>query len=69
VTTTRISPTRLDVEIAASAYALFVHLVSARPDLRFSDNHLDLAAGERCTVRVTAANAISPHELRVRSWG
>ncbi|MDB5470087.1 MAG: Beta-mannosidase [Caulobacter sp.] len=65
---TRIAPDVLRLDISAQAYAPFVHLVSDRPDLRFDDNYFDLAAGESRSVRVTAASAVSPHDLAVRSW-
>ena len=39
-------PTILQVELEAEVYLAYVHLVSERPDLVFSDNHFDLAAGE-----------------------
>lgn len=60
----------LTVEIAADRYLAFVHLETERPDLRFSDNYFDLAAGERATVRVTSASGrgISPADIAVRCW-
>lgn len=68
VTITRIAPAELKVDLAAAAYLPFVHLVSARPDLRFSDNYFDLTAGERHTVMVTAAAPVGACDIAARSW-
>jgi beta-mannosidase len=58
----------LDVEIDASAYLAFVHLVSDRADLEFSDNHFDLSAGERRTLRVTGTSPVGPDDIALRCW-
>lgn len=58
----------LEIELSAETYVAFVHLVSDRADLVFSDNHFDLATGERRTVTVTAEVAISPEDITVRCW-
>lgn len=67
-TVSRLSSTRLQVELTAETYLAFVHLISARPDLRFTDNHFDLAAGDRRTVMVTGDRAIGPGDVTVRCW-
>jgi beta-mannosidase len=64
----RLGPAALRVRLNASAYLAFVHLVSDRPDLRFDDNHFDLAAGESRTVVVTGSAAFGPTDLTVRCW-
>lgn len=46
----------------------FVHLVSDRPDLRFSENHFDLAAGEVRTIAVTGSTPFGPRDVTVRCW-
>jgi len=58
----------LEIELSAEAYLAFVHLVSDRADLVFSDNHFDLGAGERRTVTVSGANPISANDIAVRCW-
>lgn len=63
-----ISPTELRVDLTADAWLAFVHLTTARPDLRFGDNHFDLAAGERRSILVTAAEPFGPEDLTVRCW-
>ncbi len=61
-------PNSLEVTLEAATYLAFVHLVSDRADLRFSDNFLDLAAGERRTIRVSAPTSLSPEDVTVRCW-
>lgn len=58
----------LDIDLGAKAYLAFVHVVSDRPDLVFSDNHFDLAAGERRTISVTGAWPVASDEIAVRCW-
>ncbi|MES2861427.1 MAG: glycoside hydrolase family 2 protein [Pseudomonadota bacterium] len=65
---TRMGPSELRVDLSASTWLAFVHLVTERTDLRFSDNHFDLAAGERRTVHVTADTALGADDLTVRFW-
>ncbi|RZJ32541.1 MAG: hypothetical protein EON85_00750 [Brevundimonas sp.] len=64
----RLSATKLRVTLGAPTWLAFVHLTSRRADLRFSDNHFDLAAGEHRTVTVTAASAFGPDDLTIRCW-
>lgn len=64
----RRSATELDVTLSADDWLAFVHLTSPRADLRFSDNHFDLAAGELRTIRVTGTSPIGPGDLTVRCW-
>ena len=61
-------PDSLEMTLGATTYLAFVHLVSDRADLRFSDNFLDLAAGERRTIRVSAPTPLSPGDVAVRCW-
>jgi beta-mannosidase len=68
VTMTRLAPTRLQIDMRADVCLLFVHLVSARPDLRFSDNHFDLVAGETRRVIVEGSSLLSAEDLIVRCW-
>ena len=58
----------LDVDLSAEAYLAFVHLVSDRADLTFSDNHFDLGAGESRTILVTGASAVRAEDIAVRCW-
>lgn len=64
----RRSATELYVTLSADDWLAFVHLTSPRADLRFSDNHFDLAAGESRSIRVTATSPIGPGDLTVRCW-
>lgn len=68
MTITRLGPTRLQLDISAQAYCPFVHLVSNRADVRFSDNHFDLAAGEARRVIANGAAAMGPGDVALRSW-
>lgn len=65
---TPISETEIRVDLTAETWLAFVHLTSRRPDLRFSDNHFDLAAGESRSITVTAARPFTPYDLAVRCW-
>lgn len=58
----------VQVSLAAEDYLALVQLVSARADLRFSDNAFDLAAGERRTIVVTAPEPFSAEDIAVRCW-
>lgn len=64
----RLSDWTIRVDLAAPTYLAFVHLVSSRPDLRYSDNHFDMARGERRSVMVTGSAAIGPHDFEVTCW-
>jgi len=64
----RLSALHINVELEADDYLAFVHVISRRADLRFSDNHFDLAAGEKRTVDVTASSPFGPDDLTVRCW-
>ena len=68
VTIERTADRELRVSLEADAYLPFVHLTSARADLRFSDNHFDMAAGDRRLVVVVGATEIGPDDLDVRCW-
>ena len=65
---TRLSATTLRVRLTATTWLAFVHLTSRRADLRFSDNHFDMAAGEVRAVTVTGSSPIGPDDLTVRCW-
>jgi len=67
-TFTQISPTELRLDLTADVWLAFVHLTTARPDLRFSDNHFDLAAGERRSIVVTGSSPFGPEDLTLRCW-
>ncbi|MDF7776116.1 hypothetical protein P1X14_12725 [Sphingomonas sp. AOB5] len=60
----------LRLTITADRYALAVRLRSDEADLRFDDNHFDLAGGERRTIIVirTGGGAVSPDSVEVTSW-
>jgi beta-mannosidase len=58
----------LTVDLAAGSYLAFVHFVSDRPDLRFSDNYFDMAAGERTTVTIWSDADLSGADITVRCW-
>jgi len=64
----RIAPCALAVDLSANTWLAFVHLVSDRAGLRFSDNHFDMAAGERRTLTVTADTDLAPSDITVRCW-
>ncbi|GAA0650004.1 beta-mannosidase [Brevundimonas lenta] len=68
VAITQPSETELRIDLAAGTWLAFVHIISDRPDLRFSDNYFDLAAGEERTVVVTAATPLSAADIAVRCW-
>ena len=58
----------LDVELSAESWLAFVHLVSDRADLVFSDNFFDLAVGEARTIRITGASPVRATDVTVRCW-
>ncbi|MFC5344409.1 glycoside hydrolase family 2 protein [Brevundimonas staleyi] len=58
----------LHIELEASAYVAFVHFVSARADLIFSDNHFDMPAGSRRTIQVTGAAPVISADITLRCW-
>lgn len=64
----RLSDCTIRVDLAAPTYLAFVHLVSSKPDLRYSDNHFDMARGERRSVMVTGSAAIGPHDFNITCW-
>ncbi|WP_428152047.1 glycosyl hydrolase 2 galactose-binding domain-containing protein [Brevundimonas sp.] len=68
VMTARVVDGALEVELSARVYLAFVHLVSDRADLEFSDNHFDLRAGETRNIRVTGASPVTAAEVSVRCW-
>ncbi|VXB66111.1 glycoside hydrolase family 2 protein [Brevundimonas sp. G8] len=68
VSVTRLSATALRIDLTAEVYLAFVHLVSDRADLTFSDNHFDLAAGEGRSVTVRALAPLGANDLSVRCW-
>lgn len=64
----QIDPNQVEVVLAAPCWLVFVHLTSARADLRFSDNFFDLATGEVRTIRVRGNAPVSAADLEVRCW-
>jgi hypothetical protein len=60
----------LHVTIEAELYALGVSLRSDDPALRFTDNHFDLASGERHRVVVTnkTGAAVDPESIAIACW-
>lgn len=58
----------LHIDLEAKAYLAFVHIVSDRPDLVFSDNHFDMTAGERRTVSVKGASPVTSDEITLQCW-
>jgi len=64
----QLSETELSVTIRAEAYLPFVHLISARADLRFSDNYFDLAGGQSCLVSIVGKAPLRPEEVNVLCW-
>ena len=68
VSVTRLGASALRVDLTADAYLPFVHLTSDRPDLTFSDNHFDLAAGEGRFVIVRAPASLATDDVSIRWW-
>lgn len=68
-TTVRMRPDgSLRIDLDASAYVAFVHFVSERADLIFSDNHFDMPAGSRRTIRVTGEAPVTSTDITLRHW-
>lgn len=63
-----ISAAALDVTLHADAYVAFVHFVSDRTDLRFSDNYFDLGQRQRRVVRIEGDQPIAPQDVVLRRW-
>ena len=57
-----------EIDLSAERYVAFVHLVSDRPDLTFSDNFFDLGAGETRTITVNGAGPVGLNDIGLRSW-
>jgi beta-mannosidase len=68
VTVAQVGATEMRLTVDAAQYLAFVHLVSDRADLKFSDNYFDMASGDRRHVVVTASTAIDVENFRVRCW-
>ncbi len=67
VSVTSVGPRELRIELRATVYAYFVHLLSPDEATRFSDNYFDLAPRESRTVTVTnASTPLSPDSIEVR---
>lgn len=64
----RLGPRALRVELSTSTYLPFVHLTSARPDLRYSDNHFDLWPQTTRTIEVTSAAPFGVVDLGISCW-
>jgi beta-mannosidase len=68
MTLTRISTGEVWIDLTADTYLALVQVTSDRPDLRFSDNYFDMAAGERRSLTVRADTAFGPEDVTVRCW-
>jgi len=68
VTITQTGPDALQIALIADAYLAFVHVTSSRPDLRFSDNYFDMAAGETRSITVSGVGGLEPSEIAVSCW-
>jgi beta-mannosidase len=64
----QVGPRELAVSLSAETWLAFVHLVSDRADLRFSDSYFDMAAGERRTITVTGVTDLTVSDIAVRCW-
>jgi beta-mannosidase len=65
---TRTKPGELRVELSASTFLPFVHLISDRADLMFSDNYFDMVAGERRAITVRGTGDLAPDAIEVLCW-
>ncbi len=64
---TVVDPHEVRVELHATGYAYFVHLLSPDDATRFGDNYFDLAPRESRAITVTNASApLSPDSIEVR---
>jgi beta-mannosidase len=68
MTIRQVAPRVLAVDLSAETWLAFVHLVSDRADLRFSDNYFDMAASERRTLTITGDKDLSPSDIALRCW-
>ncbi|NQE64443.1 glycoside hydrolase family 2 protein [Caulobacter sp. RHG1] len=68
VRVTRLGPNALRVELTSPVCLPFVHLTSARPDLRFSDNHFDLFPGDVRRIEITGAAPFGAIDLDLAWW-
>lgn len=63
------SATSATVSITAAGFAYFVHVLSPAPGVTFSDNYVDLRAGERTMIDVRGLPAdFEPQDLVVESY-
>ena len=58
----------LEIDLSAESYVAFVHLVSDRPDLTFSDNFFDLGAGDTRMITVSGAGPVGLDDIGLRYW-
>ncbi len=63
-----VSEHELRVQLHASAYACFLHLIVPDEHTHFSDNYFDLEAGEHCTVVVTNPVVVLTPEMVEVKW-
>lgn len=68
VSVTRLGASALRIDLTADVYLAFVHLTTDRPDLTFSDNHFDLAAGEGRSIVVRARSPLGPDDVSISCW-
>ena len=69
VEVTSSSPTTATVSITAAHFAYFVHVLTPAPGVRFSDNYVDLRAGETVSIEVAGLpDGFDPNQLVVESY-
>lgn len=68
VSITQVDAHRIRFDLIASAYLAFVHFVSLRTDLGYSDNHFDMASGETRSILVTGLAPLRADDIAVSSW-
>jgi len=69
VAVTPLPPTSAIVSITASGFAYFVHVLSPAPGTRFSDNYVDLRAGDTTMITVEGLpEGFDPDQLVVESY-
>jgi beta-mannosidase len=57
------------VSITAASFAYFVHVLTPAPGVTFSDNYVDLRAGERTVIEVRGLpKDFAPQDLVVESY-
>lgn len=63
----QLRPNEIAVHVTARAYIWFVHVLVADETVVFSDNYVDVAEGECCTLLIHHPDrAITPNEIEIR---